>query len=612
MKMEANNMFLKRIKKGWQELETEIIEAGKCVYCGACGAFCANVKFNQETEEPYDDGSCEEMNTCRDGYGICYNLCPKTGTNIIPIDLLDKWVFGKEHDNILGHYKDILLVKVKDSDKEWFNNADPITALLAVAMDNDDIDCAIFNKKDEMYRPVPYLAREKEDLKSYVNDHISQAPSLSLIGEAINEGYVNIAYVGNPCQIQGLRKIQNHPRFDFEAYDLVSLAIGTFCFGTFHNEQLSKIFQEYDIDPKSIKRIERDEKNFKLRFITNNGVKEITLNQFYDRSIRNACFSCSDYTASFADISVGNIGNEEGWNTVIVRTEKGQSIFDSAVKKGYIETKELEQEKRELVLNITRASVDIVKIEDIIEHSPNIKSFWIRNPRIAKAYRPGNFVILWLPDVDFLPMSISDVKGSLLEITVEKIGEGTSKLFELEKGDMLGIRGPFGNSWNYEDASNILVIGGGLGVPAVTTVIQPLKENNKNVFVAIGAKNQASLLFEERFRELVPNTLCTTDDGSYGKKCYVTDPIEEIIEQNNVDLILTCGPEVMMKKVLEIANLKDVEVQASLERKMKCGVGLCGSCCIGEKNDVAVCEKGPIFNSEQLNSFPQFGTYKKE
>jgi coenzyme F420 hydrogenase subunit beta len=378
MKMEANNMFLKRIKKGWQELETEIIEAGKCVYCGACGAFCANVKFNQETEEPYDDGSCEEMNTCRDGYGICYNLCPKTGTNIIPIDLLDKWVFGKEHDNILGHYKDILLVKVKDSDKEWFNNADPITALLAVAMDNDDIDCAIFNKKDEMYRPVPYLAREKEDLKSYVNDHISQAPSLSLIGEAINEGYVNIAYVGNPCQIQGLRKIQNHPRFDFEAYDLVSLAIGTFCFGTFHNEQLSKIFQEYDIDPKSIKRIERDEKNFKLRFITNNGVKEITLNQFYDRSIRNACFSCSDYTASFADISVGNIGNEEGWNTVIVRTEKGQSIFDSAVKKGYIETKELEQEKRELVLNITRASVDIVKIEDIIEHSPNIKSFWIR------------------------------------------------------------------------------------------------------------------------------------------------------------------------------------------------------------------------------------------
>jgi dihydroorotate dehydrogenase electron transfer subunit len=209
-------------------------------------------------------------------------------------------------------------------------------------------------------------------------------------------------------------------------------------------------------------------------------------------------------------------------------------------------------------------------------------------------------------------MSISDVKGSLLEITVEKIGEGTFKLFELEKGDMLGIRGPFENSWNYEDASNILVIGGGLGVPAVTTVIQPLKENNKNVFVAIGAKNQASLLFEERFRELVPNTLCTTDDGSYGKKCYVTDPIEEIIEQNNVDLILTCGPEVMMKKVLEIANLKDVEVQASLERKMKCGVGLCGSCCIGEKNDVAVCEKGPIFNSEQLNSFPQFGTYKKE
>ncbi len=607
-------MFLKRIKKGWKELETEIIESGKCVYCGACGAFCANIKFNQEREEPYDDGSCEEMNTCRDGYGVCYNLCPKTGTDIIPLDLLDKWVFEKEHDKILGHYKDILSVKVEDSFKQKFddNNADPITALLAVAMENNEIDCAILNKTDELYRPVPYIAKKKDDLKSFVNNNLSQAPTLSLIGEAINEGYVNIAVVGNPCQIQGVRKIQNHPRFDFEAYDLISLAIGTFCFGKFQNEQLSKILQEHDIDRKNIRKTEKDENNFKIRIITNNGTKEIRLNQLYDSSIRNACFSCSDYTASFADISVDSIGSENGWTTVIIRTKKGQSIFVSAVKKGYFKTKELEQDKRELILDITRASVDIVEIEDIIEHSPNIKSFWIRNPRIAKAYRPGNFVILWIPDVDFLPMSISNVKGSLLEITVERIGEGTSKLFDMKKDDKLGIRGPFGNSWNYEDASNILVIGGGLGVPALSTVIQPLKLNNKNVFVAIGAKNQASLLFEERFKELIPNTLCTTDDGSVGRKCYVTDPIEEIIDQNNIDLILTCGPEVMMKKILEIANRKGIEIQASLERKMKCGVGLCGSCCIGVKNDITVCKDGPIFNSEQLNSFPQFGTYKKE
>ena len=78
---------------------------------------------------------------------------------------------------------------------------------------------------------------------------------------------------------------------------------------------------------------------------------------------------------------------------------------------------------------------EIVKIESIVEHSPEIKSFVIRSSRIAQAYRPGEFVILWLPDVDFLPMSISNVFGNLIEITVQKIGEGTAKLFELKEGD---------------------------------------------------------------------------------------------------------------------------------------------------------------------------------
>ncbi|TXT60189.1 MAG: putative dihydroorotate dehydrogenase B (NAD(+)), electron transfer subunit [Promethearchaeota archaeon] len=96
-----------------------------------------------------------------------------------------------------------------------------------------------------------------------------------------------------------------------------------------------------------------------------------------------------------------------------------------------------------------------------------------------------------------------------------------------------------------------------------------------------------------------------------GRKCYVTDPIAEIIEENNIDLILTCGPEVMMRRVLELANEKNIDLQASLERKMKCGVGLCGSCCVGKENDIAVCKEGPIFSKGQLTQFPQFGSYKK-
>jgi dihydroorotate dehydrogenase electron transfer subunit len=274
--------------------------------------------------------------------------------------------------------------------------------------------------------------------------------------------------------------------------------------------------------------------------------------------------------------------------------------------------KPLDKDNEELILDITRSKTDIVKIESIIEHSPKIKSFIIRSQRIAKAYKPGMFVILWLPDVDFLPMSISNVEGNFIEITVEKVGEGTSKLFDLLKGDKIGIRGPYGNTWNYEDAKNILIVGGGMGIAALTSLIEPLKKNKKNVFVAIGAKDERSLIFSDRLIDLIPNTLCSTDDGSVGKKCFVTDTIEDTIKKEKIDLIMTCGPEIMMKRVLEIADSKNIEIQASLERKMKCGVGLCGSCCIGEKVNVTVCKEGPIFNSTQLKSFPQFGTYLKE
>ena len=605
-------MYINKIKKGWQELDSEIIKTGKCIYCGACGAFCANIKFDTSKEIPIEDGSCQDSNTCRDGFGLCYNLCPKTGIDQMPLSLLDKWVFGKEQDRILGHYINILTVKLTNTAKQSLPiEAGPITALLYTAMEVGKIDCAILTDKDENFIPHPIMATNQKQIFSSVGYKPSQSPTLSLIGDAINKEYTNTAVVGTPCQIQALRKLQNHPIFDYEAYDLISLAIGTFCFGTYYNQQLAQCLEDFNIDYKEIKKFDSNKSDFKLKIFTNSGTKEIPLNYIYDKSIRNACFSCSDYTAEFADISVGNVGSEKDWKTLIVRTERGKEIIDVCIEKGFLETKNLPNEDEELVLDITRNKTDLIRIESIEELSPEIKSFKIRNERIAKAYKPGMFVVLWLPDTDFLPMSISQIEGNLIEITVQKIGEGTGKLFELNEGDRVGIRGPFGNSWNYEDASNILIVGGGMGIAALTSLIEPLKQNKKNLYLTIGAKDKVSLIYAERLINIIPNTMCSTDDGSFGKKCYVTDTIEDIITMNNIDMIITCGPEIMMKKVLNLAESKNIQIQASLERKMKCGVGICGSCCIGENNDVSVCKEGPIFASEQLKKIPQFGSYEK-
>jgi len=605
-------MFIGKVQKGWKELFEEVIQTGKCVYCGACGAFCANILFDKEKEIPIEDGSCKDMNTCKDGYGLCYNLCPKTETETIPLTLLDNWVFGKKHDKILGHYLKIISIKLTEKARESIPaNAGPLTGLLWLAMENDLVDSSIITDKDDSFRPSPMIAQNSQDIFKGIGYKPSQGPLLSLLGGAINKESVDIAVVGTPCQIQALRKLQNHPAFDYEAYDLVSLAIGTFCFGTYYNQLLEMVFEEFGVKSSEINEIGTDKDNFKMKIINNSTVKEIPLNYLYEKAIRKACFSCSDYTASFADLSIGKFGSKNGWNTLIVRTERGKQVYDLAIEHEFIETIPLEQDKKEIILDLTRNKTDIVKIESITEHSPEIKSFMVRNSRIAGAYKPGMFVILWLPDVDFLPMSISSIKENLIEITVKKIGEGTSKLFDLTEGDSIGIRGPFGNSFSYEESKNILVVGGGMGIAALTTLIETLKQNKANVQVAIGAKDEDSLIFNKRLLELIPNTMCTTDDGSFGKKCVVTDPVEDLINKEHFDLIVTCGPEIMMKKVLELAESKNIEVQASMERKMKCGVGLCGSCCIGVENNITICKDGPVFNSDQLKKFPKFGTYSK-
>ncbi len=605
-------MYFGKVQKGWKELYEEIIQTGKCVYCGACGAFCTNILYDKEKEIPIEDGSCKDMNTCKDGYGLCYNLCPKTETETITLSLLDNWVFGKKHDKILGHYLDIVSVKLTDKARKRIpTNAGPLTGLLWIAMENNLIDSSIITDKDDNFRPFPIIAQNSQDIIKGAGYKPSQGPILSLLGDAINKERTDIAVVGTPCQIQALRKLQNHPAFDYEAYDLVSLAIGTFCFGTYYNQLLEMVFSEFGIKSSEIDKIDIDNDNFNMKIICNSTVKEIPLNNLYEKAIRKACFSCSDYTASFADLSIGKYGSKDGWNTLIVRTERGKQVYELAIEQGFIETVPLEHNMKEIILDLTRNKTDIVKIESITNHSPEIKSFMIRNSRIAGAYKPGMFVILWLPDIDFLPMSISSIDEDLIEITVKKIGEGTSKLFELVEGDSIGIRGPLGNSFNYEDSKNILVVGGGMGIAALTTLIETLKQNKANVQVAIGAKDEDSLIFAERLLGLIPNTMCTTEDGSVGKKCVVTDPVEDLINKENFDLIVTCGPEVMMKKVLELAESKNIEIQASLERKMKCGLGICGSCCIGVNNNITVCKDGPVFNSDQLKSFPKFGTYTK-
>jgi dihydroorotate dehydrogenase electron transfer subunit len=133
--------------------------------------------------------------------------------------------------------------------------------------------------------------------------------------------------------------------------------------------------------------------------------------------------------------------------------------------------------------------------------------------------------------------------------------------------------------------------------------------NGCMVTLLMGSKTKDEVFFEEKAKEMIGlNTNLTvipvTEDGSYGEKGYVTDVLEKLLEENTYDAIYTCGPELMMYKTVQMANKKGIFVQASLERMMKCGVGICGSCCV---NDDLACRDGTIFDGDHLSTKSEFG-----
>ena len=126
----------------------------------------------------------------------------------------------------------------------------------------------------------------------------------------------------------------------------------------------------------------------------------------------------------------------------------------------------------------------------------------------------------------------------------------------------------------------------------------------------MGSKTKDEVFFEETAKKLKRDVtiIPVTEDGSYGENGYVTDVLEKLLEENTYDAIYTCGPELMMHKVVKLANEKGIFVQASLERMMKCGVGICGSCCV---NEDLVCRDGTVFDGQHLAKNSEFGHFER-
>ena len=250
----------------------------------------------------------------------------------------------------------------------------------------------------------------------------------------------------------------------------------------------------------------------------------------------------------------------------------------------------------------------ICTIEKIIDETPTVRTL-IFSDEVLSSVLPGQFAMVWIPGVNELPMSVMITQEKdKAAFTVRKRGEPSTAMYNLTVGDYIGVRGPYGNCFDIKNGK-LLLIGGGTGLVPLLRLITFCKSSH-DITLLMGAQTMEEIFFEDLANKLLEKNehqvIPVTEDGTYGKKGFVTDILEELLEKSSFDAVYTCGPELMMYKTVKLALSNQIFVQASLERMMKCGVGICGSCCI---NEDLVCRDGTIFAGDYLMENDEFGHY---
>lgn len=238
--------------------------------------------------------------------------------------------------------------------------------------------------------------------------------------------------------------------------------------------------------------------------------------------------------------------------------------------------------------------VDIPQIRPLLHVEKEAEEFvtlWFEG---GLACEPGQFVMVWLPRVDEKPFAVSWVREGRFAVTSRRRGPFTRALAELKPGDKVGVRGPYGRG--FRPGEPMAIVAGGVGLATVA----PLKDKFPQARVIYGARTASEVIWRTRF----PDTIVCTDDGSEGYHGFPTDVLADRLAEWRPSLVCTCGPEPMMKAAFDLCERFGVECQASLERYMKCGFGVCAQCCC---DDQLVCQDGPVFDSAALRTLTEFG-----
>lgn len=259
--------------------------------------------------------------------------------------------------------------------------------------------------------------------------------------------------------------------------------------------------------------------------------------------------------------------------------------------------------------NPSSMTPDFVRVLDVNKDTKDVFTLTLDTDDFQ--FIPGQFNMLYAFGAGESAISISGQKEGKVVHTIRNVGSVTGKLSELHEGDEVGVRGPFGRAWPMPTGKDVVLVAGGIGLAPLRPTIRHIFNNRYEfgeVHLVYGARNPEDLLYIdelERWKESI-NVIVTVDtcDASWRGQVGVVVPF---VEKLNLDpektVVMTCGPEVMMRftvQALKQKNIADEQIFVSMERNMKCAVGHCGHCQLGPH---FICKDGPVFTLTQLKRF---------
>lgn len=247
------------------------------------------------------------------------------------------------------------------------------------------------------------------------------------------------------------------------------------------------------------------------------------------------------------------------------------------------------------------------KITDVKQLSESVYEMTFEAPDICRERKAGQFIIIQL-DTEYgerIPLTIADFDNDKGTITIvyHAVGSSTKRLAEKKVGDYLeNVLGPLGQPTDVRKYGKVVCVGGGIGVAPLFPIIRALKDAGNEVTSIIGARTKDLVIMEDKIRAYSDEVIVCTDDGSYGRKALVTEPLKEICETDKPDMVVAIGPAIMMKFCVETTRPYGIYTVVSLNSIMVDGTGMCGGCRVSIGGETKfVCVDGPEFDGHKVD-----------